>query len=146
MTLFWKIAHWLYRFRGGIILARLFEFINYIICSNAVSAKADIGKNTKFWHRGVGCVVHYKVKIGDNCRILPNVMIGTKFANGMPDEQVPILGNNIFVGTGAIIIGNIKIGNNVIIAANSVVTRDVPDNHYASGIPAVNRLRNDLNV
>ena len=123
--------------------ARIFEYLNYWICANAVSAKAEIGLNTKFWHRGIGCTVHYKAIIGDNCKIFPNVMIGAKFKNGLPDEEVPKIGNNVFIGTGAIIIGNITIGNNVIIAANSVVVKDIPDNCYALGIPAeVKKIRN----
>lgn len=106
MTVFWKIAHSLYKVRGVLIpLARIFEFVNYWICANAVSAKAEIGSGTKFWHRGLGCTVHYKVKIGDNCKILPNVMIGAKFKNGLPDEDVPTIGDNVFIGTGAVIVG-----------------------------------------
>lgn len=107
MTVFWKIAHSLYKVGGGVLipLARIFEFVNYWICANAVSAKAEIGSGTKFWHRGLGCTVHYKVKIGDNCKILPNVMIGAKFKNGLPDEDVPTIGDNVFIGTGAVIVG-----------------------------------------
>lgn len=124
-------------------LARLFEFINYILCANAISAKAEIGEGTKFWHRGIGCTVHYKAKIGKGCRILPNVMVGSKFANGMPDAEPPVIGNNVFIGTGAVVIGNITIGDNVIIAANAVVTKNVPDNHFAVGIPAKISPRED---
>lgn len=47
MTIFWKIAHNLYKW-GLIPLARIFEFINYWICANAVSAKAEIGSGTQF--------------------------------------------------------------------------------------------------
>lgn len=144
MTIFWKIAHSLYKVCGGLTpLARMFEFLNYWICANAVSAKAEIGSGTKFWHRGLGCTVHYKAKIGRDCRILPNVMIGSKFAGGMPDAQTPVIGNNVFIGTGAVIVGNITIGDNVIIGANAVVTKDVPDNYYAVGIPAKINLRKD---
>ena len=142
MTVLWRIAHLLY-YRGGVMrgIARVFEFLNYWICANAISAQADIGANTKFWHRGLGCTVHYKAKIGKNCRILPNVMIGSKFANGVPDALVPVIGDNVFIGTGAVVIGNIRIGNNVIIAANSVVTKDVPDDCYAIGSPAITKPR-----
>lgn len=144
MTVFWKIAHSIYKI-GGVLtpLARFFEFANYLLCSNAVSAKADIGEGTKFWHRGIGCTVHYNAKIGKGCRILPNVMIGSKFAGGMPDAQTPVIGDNVFIGTGAVIVGNIIIGDNVIIGANAVVTKDVPDNHYAVGIPAKINPRNE---
>lgn len=144
MTVFWKIAHSLYKVEGVLTpLARIFEFVNYWICANAVSAKAEIGSGTKFWHRGLGCTVHYKVKIGKNCKILPNVMIGAKFKNGLPDEDVPAIGDNVFIGTGAVIVGKIEIGNNAIVAANSVVTKDVPDDCYALGTPAeIKKIRN----
>lgn len=130
---------------GGLIpLARIFEFINYWICANSVSAKAEIGSGTQFWHRGLGCVVHFDAKIGNNCRILPNVMIGSKFANGIPDAEPPVIGDNVFIGTGAVVIGRIHIGNNVIIGANSVVTRDVPENSIAVGSPAKIGQRKDI--
>lgn len=87
--------------------------------------------------------MHYNAKIGSDCRILPNVMIGSKFAGGLPDSQPPEIGNNVFIGTGAIVIGKIHIGDNVIIGANSVVTRYVPDNHYAVGSPAIIKPRKD---
>lgn len=121
----------------------MFEFLNYWICANAVSAKAEIGEGTKFWHRGMGCTVHYNAKIGRDCRILPNVMIGSKFAGGLPDAQPPKIGNNVFIGTGAVVIGNIHVGDDVIIGANSVVTKDVPDNCYAVGSPAIIKPRKD---
>lgn len=70
-------------------------------------------------------------------------MIGAKFKNGLPDEDVPTIGNNVFIGTGAVIVGKIKIGDNVIVAANSVVTKDVPDDCYALGTPAeIKKIRN----
>lgn len=53
MTIFWKIAHSLYKVGVLTPLARMFEFVNYWICANAVSAKAEIGSGTKFWHRGL---------------------------------------------------------------------------------------------
>ena len=48
MTVFWKILHFLYRFKITKIFARIFEFLNYLICSNAVSARAEIGTGKKF--------------------------------------------------------------------------------------------------
>lgn len=64
---------------------------------------------------------------------------------GEPDERVPVVGNNVFIGTGAVVVGDIKIGNNVIIGANSVVTIDVPDNCYAIGIPANVKQKEHVN-
>jgi serine O-acetyltransferase len=121
----------------------VFECLNYWICSNTISAKAEIGEGTKFWHRGMGCTVHYAAKIGTDCRICPNVMIGSKFSGGIPDSAPPIIGNNVFIGAGAVVIGSIHIGDNVIIGANSVVTKDVPNNYYAVGSPAIFKPRKE---
>jgi len=82
------------------------------------------------------CIVHYgtivvstKAKIGENCRIHPSTSIGEY--NG-----TPTIGNNVYVGPGAKLFGNIKIGNNVAIGANAVVNSDIPDNVTIGGIPA----------
>jgi len=48
---------------------------------------------------------------------------------------VPVLGNNVFIGAGAKLFGNIRVGNNVAIGVNCVVTKDVPDNAVIVGIP-----------
>jgi serine O-acetyltransferase len=55
--------------------------------------------------------------------------------NGLP-VQVPVLGNNIFIGAGAKVLGGIRVGNNVKIGANAVVVKDVSDNVTVAGIPA----------
>ena len=58
------------------------------------------------------------------------------------DEPIaPVFGNNVDIGTGAKILGSIRIGNNVIIGANAVVLMDVPDNSLAVGVPAVIKAR-----
>ena len=70
--------------------------------------------------------------IGHDFYCLHNVTIGNKLSKG----SNPSLGNNVRVFTGAVIIGNIKIGDNVIVAANSVVNKDVPSNCVVAGVPA----------
>ena len=78
----------------------------------------------------------YGVRIGDNCRIMPNVMLGSSFKNGVSDVQPPSVGNNVFIGTGAVVLENIHVGDNTIIGANAVVIKDVRSNSYALGVPA----------
>ena len=136
MTFFWKIAHWCYRYRALYPLARLFEFLNYWICSNAISAKATIGDGTKFWHRGLGCVVHYNAVIGKNCKIFPNVMIGVSGSNGIVDAKAPKIGNDVFIGTGAIVAGGGTVGDHAVIAASAVVLHDVKQGERVAGVPA----------
>ena len=101
--------------------------------------QAKIGKNLLLSYWGLGVVVHIESKIGDNCHIGQNVTIGS-MAGGVPE-----LADNVRVGGGSFVFGKIKVGNNVIIGANSVVNKDVPDNAIVAGSPAkVLRFRDDV--
>lgn len=107
-----------------------------MINGNAISAKANIGRNTTFHHHGVGCVVHENTVIGDNCHIFQNVTLGSRWSNGKLDGGAPIIGNNVLIGAGAVIIGEIVIGDNSHVGANAVVLSDVPENSIVVGVPA----------
>ena len=77
--------------------------------------------------------VNPDVHIGKNATVLPDVLIGKR----RPDKPANIhIGDNVYIARGVTILGPINIGNNVTIAANSVVIKDVPDNCVVSGIPA----------
>jgi maltose O-acetyltransferase len=81
------------------------------------------------------------ISIGDNCTITKNVVIlshdaSTKRDLGYSKIGVVTIGNNVFIGAGAIILPNVRVGNNVIIGAGSVVTDDIPDNSVVVGNPA----------
>ena len=91
--------------------------------------RSQIGPGLCILHFGP-TIVHPDTIAGYNLTILPGVTIGEA------NNGTPILGDNVAVGTGAIIIGAIRIGNNVNIGAGSVVTRDLPDNCTAVGVPA----------
>lgn len=132
----WRLSSKLYR--GGIkLLAHIVEIVYNILAGNAISGRAVIGKGTVFFHRGVGCVVHRKAVIGENCNIMQNVTIGERFREGKRGGCVPKIGNNVTIGAGAVLLGGIKVGNNAIIGANAVVLTDVPDSAIAVGVPAV---------
>lgn len=78
-----------------------------------------------------GILVNHNARVGENARIYQQVTIGDDFEHG-PGES-PVIGDNVRIGAGAKIIGNIRVGNNVTIGANAVVTRDVPDNATVVG-------------
>ena len=92
---------------------------------------ATIGKNL-FIDHGMGVVIGETTVIGDNCTIYQGATLG-----GTGKEQGkrhPTLGNNVVVGAGAKVLGNITIGNNVKIGANAIVLTDVPDNCTVVGV------------
>jgi len=82
-----------------------------------------------------GCiVVNEKSVIGKNCNIAQGVTIGQ--VNRGKYKGFPVLGDNVYIGPGAKILGSITIGDNVAIGANCVVTKDVPDNGVVVGVPS----------
>ena len=89
-----------------------------------------------------GIVISGYSRFGSNCRIRNGVVVGLK---NISDPCAPQIGDNVDIGAGAKVLGNITIGNNVAIGANAVVTCDVPDNYIAVGVPAVLKPRRHLN-
>ena len=102
--------------------------MNHLICACSVSIDAEIGDGTIFYHRGIGCVVHPKAVIGKNCKIFQSVTIGSKWSKANCLGEAPRIGDNVMIGAGAVILGNI--------GANAVVTHSVPANSLALGDPA----------
>ena len=92
------------------------------------------GPGLMIYHAGDMIWVGNACKIGANCTLRPGVVFGRKRVS--PDPEPVIVGDNCEFGLGAKIIGSLKIGNNVSVGANAVVTHDVPDNSIAIGIPA----------
>ncbi len=88
------------------------------------------GKGLTIWHWGP-IIINPSVRIGDNCTLYPGVLIGHKYEGAL----APNIGNNVFIGSGAKIIGDITIGDNVIIAPNTNVTKDIDDNSICVGSP-----------
>lgn len=90
-----------------------------------------IGGGMRVYH-GTSTVVHCK-SIGENFSVYQNVTLGKgKLING---ESRPTIGDNVWVYTGAVVIGGITIGNNCKIGAGAVVNKDVPDNCTVVGNP-----------
>jgi serine O-acetyltransferase len=98
-----------------------------------INPGARIGEALYMPHFG-GIVVNPAATIGKNCYLSHNVLIGKVHAGKR--AGVPTVGNAVFIGAGAVILGNVKIGNNAAIGANSVVINDVPDDAFVAGAPA----------
>jgi serine O-acetyltransferase len=98
----------------------------------SIAYHADIGSGFYIGHFG-GIVIHPKAVIGKNCNVSHGVTIGQ--TNRGRKAGCPIIGDNVYIGPGAKIIGNVTIGNNAAIGANCVVTRDIEDYAVVVGIP-----------
>jgi len=100
-----------------------------------------IGKGLYIGHFGP-VVINGSVEIGDNCTLTHLVNIGQ--TNRGRKAGCPKIGNKVFIGAGAVVVGKITIGNNVLIAPNSFVNFDVQDNSIVSGNPA--KIKNRTNA
>lgn len=93
-----------------------------------------IGPGLRIFHTGDFVHIKPTCKIGKNCTLLPGVVVGNKFLAS--DSSNVIVGDNCYFGLGVKIFGEVNIGDNVIIGANSVVTKDIESNCIVGGIPA----------
>jgi serine O-acetyltransferase len=126
----YRIGNFFYR-NGFKKISKIFSIINRFIFSCWIPASADIGKNVKLGYWGLSIVIHSNSKIGNNCLIAQNVTIG----RNLGDKTVPIIGNDVYIGAGSVIFGEIIIGDNVIIGSNSVINKNIPSNCTVLGNP-----------
>ena len=97
-----------------------------------IPSSTKIGKGFFIGHFG-SIVINSNAVIGDNCNFSHGVTIGK--TNRGKSKGVPVLGDRVWVGTGAVIVGNVKIGSDVLIAPNSYVNFDVPNHSIVLGNP-----------
>ena len=136
----YRFGRWIYfEAKGGIMLILLkiiYILINKIfvelLLGMYIPSDCTIGPGL-YINNFQGLVINPNVTIGENCSIGHGVIIGTA-ADGTP--RAPVIGDNVFIGSRAIMIGAITIGDNVRIGANAVVNRDVPSNVTVAGVPA----------
>jgi serine O-acetyltransferase len=114
-------------------LPRLLSQISRFWTGIEIHPGAKIGKGF-FIDHGMGVVIGETTEIGNNCVLFHNVTLGGTGKH--KGKRHPTLGNNVMVGTGAILLGPIKVGNNVKIGANTfILMQDVPDNTTVAGTP-----------
>lgn len=126
-----RLAHWLYK-KNVPILPRFISQISRFLTGIEIHPGATIGRRF-FIDHGMGVVIGQTAEIGDDVLVYQGVTLGG--TGNECGKRHPTLGNHVVVGTGAKVLGNIKIGNYVKIGAGSVVVRAVPDNSTVVGIP-----------
>jgi len=126
-----RISHILWKLKIPII-PRLLSHIARFLTGIEIHPAAKIGAGF-FIDHGMGVVIGETVEIGENCLLYQGVTLGgTGKERG---KRHPTLGNNVVIGTGAKILGPIRIGNYAKVGANSVVLREVPDYAIVVGVP-----------
>ncbi len=115
------------------VLPKLITLLIFLIYNSKILYQAKIGRGSTFGYGGMGVVIHSKSIIGVNCTICQQVTIG---GGNSRFPGVPVIGNNVYIAKGSIVMGGITIGNNVTIGANAVVTKPVSDNAIVAGVPA----------
>ena len=136
------LSHWLWR-RHLRFLARFNSQVVRFFTGIEIHPGAEIGRRF-FMDHGSGIVIGETAVIGDDVTLYQGVTLG-----GTGKEQGkrhPTIGDNVVIGTGARVLGNIRVGENCRIGANSVVLRSVPDNSTVVGVPGHIVLRNGKRV
>lgn len=118
----------------GSLFRVMLEYFIRVIYASDISLRSQIGPGLVIVH-GHDIVIGGNVRIGKKCKILNGVTLGNKDTES-PINQQPTLGDNVVIGSGAKLLGAIQIGSNVIIGANSVVLKNIPQNVVVAGIPA----------
>jgi len=119
----WSRRWWLFP------LTMLFNKLNAVLCNCIIGRGAEFGPGFVLVH-STGVVINGSVRGGANVTIEHQVTIGAE------RRQSPLLGNDVFIGAGAKVIGPVVIGDGARIGANAVVVDDVPAHSTAVGIPA----------
>lgn len=131
MLAIFRFSHFLYILKIP-FLPRALYALNRILFSVVLPPSVEVGKSTVFGYSGLGIVIHARCKIGDRVQIGTNVTVGGR--NGYQD--VPIIEDDVIVGSGAKILGPITIGRGAKIGANAVVLSNVPESSTFVGVPA----------
>lgn len=97
---------------------------------------ASVGPGLRFAHPGL-IVINGDAVIGRDCVVNHGVTIGASSAG------VPVIGDRVYIGTNAVVAGNVRVGDGAIVSACSLVTRDVPPGAMARGVPAQNTSPHD---
>lgn len=136
----YRLAHRLWAKPATRGPARVLSQLTRFLTGIEIHPGATIGRRF-FIDHGMGVVIGETAQIGDDVMLYHGVTLGGRSLQH--GKRHPTLGNRVTVGAGAKILGPLVIGDDSAIGANAVVTRDVPADSIATGIPAVVRARNE---
>ncbi len=125
----YRISFFLSQHKLG-FFSKILQFLSQVVTGAEISHKAEIGPSLRIIH-SVGVHIGPGIKIGEKATICEGSSIVY-----MDQENPPVVGNNLWLGPGARIMGNVVVGDEVWVGPNSVVLKNIPSQHTALGIPA----------
>ena len=131
---YYRINHFLWKTCHLKFIARLLSQIARILTGIEIHPGATIGKRL-FIDHGMGVVIGETAIVGDDCLLYQGVTLGGVGTGEHTCKRHPTLEDHVMISTGAKIIGDITIGANSIVGANSVVLKDVPPHCTVVGVP-----------
>ncbi len=128
----YRLSHWLH-VHGLSPAAKIVSWANFFLFGVEIAANCEIGSH--FYMPHVSGTVIGAMSIGHHAVIYHQVTIGAKEIM-FEYEGRPVIGDNVFIASGAKVIGDISVGDGCVIAANAVVHRSTPENCLLTGVPA----------
>jgi serine O-acetyltransferase len=133
-VLLYRVSHWLYEKRC-IYSAWFLTRLNIFLTGAEIEFNAEIGPGMFIAHP-VGIVIGRGTVIGSGVTIFQGVSLVVRSWRTDAITKFPKVGDNCYLFAGASVLGDVSIGNNCVIAAHAVVTRDMPEGSLAKGVPA----------
>jgi len=134
----YRLGNWLYTQPPPLIIRIPLKIVSFlanrwceVFMEMCIDVQASIGPGLYIGHIG-GVHINPQAVLGKNCDVAHRVTIGT---SAMGRSGAPILGDNVYIGTGATLIGKIRVGNGAKIAANTLVISNVPEGATVMGVP-----------
>jgi serine O-acetyltransferase len=134
----YRLANWLHGARPTALVRVPLKVVSYVankacevVMEMCIDAQATIGPGLYIGHIG-GVHINPQAVLGRNCDLAHRVTIGT---SAMGREGAPVLGDDVYIGTGATLVGKIKVGDGAKIAANTLVIGNVPAGATVMGVP-----------
>lgn len=134
----YRLGNWLHVSPPNPLLRLPLKIVSFVLTKFClifmemdIDAQATIGGGLFMAHIG-GVHINQGAIIGQNCDIAHRITIG---ASAMGRGGIPVLGDNVYIGTGAVLVGKIKVGSGAKIAANTLVITNVPEGATVMGVP-----------
>jgi serine O-acetyltransferase len=134
----YRFGRWRYRIRPRALrmpfsfLYKLLKVLSQILTGIELPCETTLGHRFRIDHFG-GIIISGDAVFGDDCVVRNGVTVGLRHVH---DQRSPIIGSRVDIGAGAVLLGPIRIGDDVYIGANAVVITDVPSNSISVGVPA----------